>query len=119
MLLVALALAAAGVGPADPAPLQILASPAFDRFAAAVYAACPQRRLHFVIPGDLDVIEEDFVAAQSRRGRQQIAAANDGGARCAGRKGLSCPTTAMLDAFVATGAIERFAAYACRAKPPR
>ena len=110
-LAVAAALAAGAAGDR----LQVFASPTFERFAAATDAACPVRGLRYVTPGDLDLIEEDFIAAQRRRVRHRISAVDAGPARCAGRDGLSCPTMATLDAFAATGTLDRFAVFACAA----
>ncbi len=115
-MLLAIAVAAAVAGLADPADgFRHFASPAFERFAATTDRLCPDRHLAFVTPADLDLIEEDFVAAQPRRDRRRIGAVDAGPSRCAGHNGLTCPTMATMDALAATNTLDRFAAFACTA----
>ena len=103
---------------AHPGPGQILAGPAFERFAAQTDRSCPARRWRTVTPGDLSGVQEDFQSSLPPRRRTQLAAASRAGGRCTGRNGLSCPVGETLDAMARTNLLHRFAAFACAHRRP-
>ena len=113
MIGIALALAA------GPAASQLLAGPAFERFAAAADRRCPAARLRSITPGDLDYLREGFLDTLTPVRRARIAAVNAADARCSGHNGLACPATATLTAFTRTRVLSTFVAFACGARPPR
>jgi hypothetical protein len=102
---------------ATPAPGQILAGPAFERFARQTEARCPIRHLRMITPGDLDWQEDGFRSRLAIAAKQHLNAANHNG-RCAGLNGLACPSTETLDAMARTGLLRSFVDYACSHPPP-
>ena len=103
---------------AAPARIQTLESPAFTAFDRATDAICPTATLRLISPADLDGRQEEFIAALSWWQRRRLAAVNRADRLCAGRNGLSCPTTATLAAFIKRGLMRDFAAAACAGGPP-
>jgi len=97
---------------------QVLESPAFAAFVRPT-TICPSKQLRFVTPGDLSWYEEAYEAQLSKPSARRLKAADAGESHCAGRDGLSCPTTATLAALEKTRLIGEFAAFACSHDVPR
>jgi len=114
MFLLALTLAAA-----IPAPDQNLSGRAFETLASRADAMCPARHVRSITPGDLDYAQETFEASMSHRARVRLRSANTAERRCADRNGLSCPTTATLEAMDRVGMMARFSSYICSHASPR
>ena len=112
MILAALFLLATPAQP--PADLQIMISPAFERFAGLADAMCPSQKLRFLTPGDLDDLEESFEAQLSPTDRHRLAAADKGTRGCANQYGgLSCPAQHTLDAMARLDMLSAFTRSAC------
>jgi len=98
---------------ATPAANQILAGKAFEKLASRTDAICPSRRLRAITPGDLDYVQEGFEEQLSHRALIRLQSVNMADRRCAGRNGLSCPTTATLEAMDRVGMMAKFSSYIC------
>lgn len=109
-------LALVALAAASAAPLRVLAGLSFEAFAQVADARCPARQRLAVTPGDLDLLQENFVDGLLRATLQRFAARNHAAPRCAGHNGLACPTTVTLDPMVRTRLLARFAAFACGAQ---
>ena len=108
MLLIALTIATA-----KPASDQILGGDAFQELASRTDALCPARRVRSITPGDLYYAQEGFEGQLSRRAQRRLQSVNTAGRRCADVNGLSCPTTATLEAMDRLGMMARFSSYLC------
>lgn len=109
MLFLVLALAAEIAHPG-----QILAGSAFERFASYTDRACASRRLRWITPGDLDWEQETFEDQLRSNEKLRLVSANREGIRCSRSEGgLTCPTTATLDAMRRTGMLPAFSRFAC------
>ena len=95
------------------APLQVLESPAFEAVVGKTEAMCPARQFRYITPADLDDVEQDFIGSLSSAEQAKLAASNAADQRCAGRNGLSCATTATLEALTHRHLTRRFAAFVC------
>ncbi|MDB5678760.1 hypothetical protein [Sphingomonas bacterium] len=93
---------------------QLMTSPAYDSFARAADARCPDRKLRYLHPADLGGIEEAFLPALPRRERSRIAAADTGFKGCP-PAGMSCPAQHTLSAIVRAGMLNNFVRFACSA----
>jgi len=97
---------------------QIMAGPAFELFARHGDLACPSRKLRTITPGDLSWEQETFEAQLSPKSRKLLARVNQASTRCAGRDGLSCPTSATLDAMARAKMLAAFGDFACQHPQP-
>jgi hypothetical protein len=99
-------------------PAQVLGGDAFEDLAKRTDARCASRHIREITPADLDLAQETFIGSLAAPERQRLASVDEAERRCAGRDGLSCPTTARLEAMRKTRLIKRFAAYVCVSKDP-
>lgn len=92
---------------------QIMGGPAFERFATQADRSCPTRHLRSITPGDLSWEQETFEAQLTPPQQRRLAMTNRSNVRCAGREGLSCPTSEMLDAMARVKMLHAFGAFTC------
>lgn len=97
---------------------QIMAGPSFEHFAHQADKACPSRQLRMITPGDLSWEQETFEDQLPSASRQRLASVNLSARQCAGRDGLSCPTTETLDAMAKVNMLAKFVRFACRHPQP-
>jgi hypothetical protein len=109
MMLLVLALASAA-----PPSLQVMNTPAFERFAQVSDRTCPGRDLRFLTPADLSYKQERFEQRLSRATRKRLAQADRHWKGCSNQAGgLSCPAQNTLAALTKLGLLRRFTRFAC------
>ena len=113
MFLLILALAAVPVGSG-----QIMGGVAFEKFAQQPDRSCPSRQLRTITPGDLSWEQEGFDDQLSPKLKKRLSAASREAEHCAGRDGLSCPTSEVLDAMMRTNMLQSFSMFACSHPQP-
>lgn len=112
MLILAAVLAVSPATEPSRLDFQLMTSPAYGEFAGKADAACPARRLRYLHPADLDLIEKDFIPSSPRRARHRVGILDRGGRGCTGG-GASCTAQQTLAAISQAGALDAFVSFAC------
>jgi hypothetical protein len=92
---------------------QTLVGKSFERLASRTDAICPARKVRSITPGDLDFVQEKFEGQLPHRTVARLKSADDADIRCVGKDGLSCRTTATLDAISRVSLMSQFTSYIC------
>lgn len=100
-------------------PTRVLAGAAFQQLVKRTDALCPARGVQYITPGDLDWEQEAFEESLSPEARKRLASVNMTERRCASRNGLSCPTTATLEAMEKANLLSPFSPFVCSHKAPQ